>query len=145
MKHLLKHLPNMLKKTTVFWIFSVLLLFAACDEKKPQVQPVQFDIRPLDEIPGIFEAHGVIGTGTSMNVLEFVSDNNDTLYVKVNNQAVMGGVKVGDEVKSGQKVAVLEAMKMENDIPSEYSGVVRQILVAEGDTLQEGQAMFIVE
>ncbi len=54
-------------------------------------------------------------------------------------------VKVGDEVKSGQKVAVLEAMKMENDIPSEYSGVVRQILVAEGDTLQEGQAMFIVE
>ena len=87
-----------MKKTTVFWIFSVLLLFAACDEKKPQVQPVQFDIRPLDEIPGIFEAHGVIGTGTSMNVLEFVSDNNDTLYVKVNNQAVMGGVKVGDEV-----------------------------------------------
>ncbi|MBO5693108.1 MAG: hypothetical protein J6R74_04130 [Tidjanibacter sp.] len=54
-------------------------------------------------------------------------------------------VKVGDEIKSGQKVAVLEAMKMENDIPSEYSGVVRQILVAEGDTLQEGQAMFIVE
>ena len=54
-------------------------------------------------------------------------------------------VKVDDEVKAGQKVAVLEAMKMENDIPSEYSGVVRQILVAEGDTLQEGQAMFIVE
>ena len=48
-------------------------------------------------------------------------------------------------MKAGQKVAVLEAMKMENDIPSEHSGVVRQILVAEGDTLQEGQAMFIVE
>ena len=54
-------------------------------------------------------------------------------------------VKVGDTVKAGQKVAVLEAMKMENDIPSEYAGVVRQILVAEGETLQEGQAMFVVE
>ena len=54
-------------------------------------------------------------------------------------------VDVGDRVKAGQKVAVLEAMKMENDIPSEVDGVVRQILVAEGDTLQEGEAMFVVE
>ena len=54
-------------------------------------------------------------------------------------------VKVGDTVKAGQKVAVLEAMKMENDIPSEHSGVVKQILVAEGDTLQEGQAILVVE
>ena len=54
-------------------------------------------------------------------------------------------MKEGDTVKAGQKVAVLEAMKMENDIPSDYSGVVKQILVAEGETLQEGQAMFVVE
>ena len=54
-------------------------------------------------------------------------------------------VKVGDVIKAGQKVAVLEAMKMENDIPSEHAGVVKAILVAEGDTLQEGQAMLVVE
>ena len=54
-------------------------------------------------------------------------------------------VKEGDTVKAGQKIAVLEAMKMENDIVSDYSGVVRQIVVAVGDTLQEGQAILVVE
>ena len=54
-------------------------------------------------------------------------------------------VKVGDSVKAGQKIAVLEAMKMENDIVSDYAGVVRQIVVSEGDTLQEGQAILVVE
>ena len=54
-------------------------------------------------------------------------------------------VKVGDSVKSGQKIAVLEAMKMENDIVSEHSGTVKEIAVAEGDTLQEGQTILVVE
>ena len=54
-------------------------------------------------------------------------------------------VKVGDSVKAGQKIAVLEAMKMENDIVSDHAGVVREIAVAEGDTLQEGQTILIVE
>ena len=31
-----------------------------------------------------------------MNMLEFVADGNDTLYIRVNSQAVMGGVKVGE-------------------------------------------------
>ena len=39
-------------------------------------------------------------------------------------------VKVGDAVKAGQEVAVLEAMKMENAITSDFAGTVKQILVA---------------
>lgn len=45
-------------------------------------------------------------------------------------------VKVGDKVALGQEVAILEAMKMENSITSDYAGYVKQILVAEGDTVQ---------
>lgn len=45
-------------------------------------------------------------------------------------------VKVGDTVKAGQEVAVLEAMKMENSITSDFDGVVRQILVNVGDNVQ---------
>ena len=33
-----------------------------------------------------------------MNVMEFINDDNDTLYITINGQAVMGGVNVGDEV-----------------------------------------------
>lgn len=47
-------------------------------------------------------------------------------------------VKVGDAVKDGQVVAVLEAMKMENEIQSEYSGTVLSINVSQGDSILEG-------
>lgn len=47
-------------------------------------------------------------------------------------------VKVGDSVKEGQVVAVLEAMKMENEIQSEYSGTVTSINVSQGDSILEG-------
>lgn len=47
-------------------------------------------------------------------------------------------VKVGDAVKAGQKVAVLEAMKMENDIEAEFAGTVTAIHVDKGASILEG-------
>lgn len=47
-------------------------------------------------------------------------------------------VKVGDKVKTGQVLAVLEAMKMENEIQSEYDGVVVSINASKGDSILEG-------
>ena len=54
-------------------------------------------------------------------------------------------VKEGDTVKKGDKVAVLEAMKMENDIRSDKSGTVKKVLVSVGDTLLEGSDIMIIE
>ncbi|RLF81410.1 pyruvate carboxylase, partial [Thermococci archaeon] len=50
-------------------------------------------------------------------------------------------VREGDQVKVGQGLLVLEAMKMENEIPSPKDGVVRRILVKEGDTVDTGQPL----
>lgn len=47
-------------------------------------------------------------------------------------------VNVGDAVKAGQVVAVLEAMKMENEIQAESDGTVTAINVAKGDSILEG-------
>ena len=47
-------------------------------------------------------------------------------------------VKEGQVVKRGQKLAVLEAMKMENEILSEFDGTVSAIHVAKGDSVLEG-------
>ena len=41
-------------------------------------------------------------------------------------------VKAGDKVKAGQDVFILEAMKMENNISSDYDGVVKRLLVETG-------------
>ena len=47
-------------------------------------------------------------------------------------------VKEGQAVKKGQKLAVLEAMKMENEILSDIDGTVSAILVNKGDSVLEG-------
>lgn len=47
-------------------------------------------------------------------------------------------VKEGQAVKAGQKVAVLEAMKMENEIQAPADGIVTAILVNKGDSVLEG-------
>ena len=53
-------------------------------------------------------------------------------------------VSVGDVVAAGAEVAVLEAMKMENSITTDYAGTVQQILVAEGDNVQTDAVLMII-
>ena len=53
-------------------------------------------------------------------------------------------VNVGDTVKTGQKVAVLEAMKMENVIPATHDGKVTAIKVNKGDSILEGAEIVII-
>lgn len=55
------------------------------------------------------------------------------------------GVKVGDQVKPGQTVCVLEAMKMENDVHTNFGGTVQKILVNTGDAILEGADIMIIE
>ncbi|MBL6990473.1 MAG: acetyl-CoA carboxylase biotin carboxyl carrier protein subunit [Bacteriovoracaceae bacterium] len=50
-------------------------------------------------------------------------------------------VKVGDQIQAGQKILVMEAMKMENVINSTFSGKVAAILVSEGDNVGQDQAL----
>lgn len=54
-------------------------------------------------------------------------------------------VKVGDTVKAGDTVCVLEAMKMENDVHTTIGGTVKQILVNTGDAILEGSEIMIIE
>lgn len=51
-------------------------------------------------------------------------------------------VKVGDTVKKGQVLGIIEAMKLMNEIESEYDGVVEAILVNNEDTVEFGQPLF---
>ena len=53
-------------------------------------------------------------------------------------------VKVGDTVKDGDTVIVLEAMKMQNNIEAECSGTVTSVLVSKGDTVMEGDALITI-
>ena len=86
-----------MKKVNVMLMALVALLLLSCEEKKPSTPDVT--IVPVHEMPSICEAHGTIGDGSSMNVIEFVNDDGDTLYINKSGQEVMGGLVVGDELE----------------------------------------------
>ena len=51
-------------------------------------------------------------------------------------------VSVGDRVKKGQTVAIVEAMKLMNEIESEFDGTVTEVLVKNGEAVEYGQPLF---
>jgi len=52
--------------------------------------------------------------------------------------------KVGDNVAIGQKVLMLEAMKMENNIEADKAGVVKEIKVSKGNAVMEGDVLIVI-
>ena len=58
---------------------------------------------------------------------------------------VIGMLEVGTEVKAGQSVIVLEAMKMENDLSSPIHGKIKEFLVSKGQTVDLGSALVVID
>lgn len=54
-------------------------------------------------------------------------------------------VKVGDEIKKGDKVCIIEAMKLMNEIESDFDGKITEICVEDGQPVEYGQVLMYVE
>ena len=54
-------------------------------------------------------------------------------------------VQIGDTVKKGQTLGIIEAMKLMNEIESEYDGVVEDILVENCQMVEYGQVLFVIK
>lgn len=54
-------------------------------------------------------------------------------------------VEVGSRVEKGQVVCIIEAMKIMNEIESDVSGVIKKILVENGQPVEYGEPLFLVE
>lgn len=53
-------------------------------------------------------------------------------------------VQVGDTVKEGQTLCIIEAMKLLNEIESDTAGVVKEILVENGQAVEYGQPLYVI-
>ena len=53
-------------------------------------------------------------------------------------------VQVGDTVAEGQTLGIIEAMKLMNEIESDYAGTVKEILVENGQMVEYGQPLFVI-
>ena len=54
-------------------------------------------------------------------------------------------VTVGKTVKKGDTVCIIEAMKLMNEIQAEEDGTIKEILVKDGDIIEYGQPLFVIE
>ena len=54
-------------------------------------------------------------------------------------------VKVGDKVNKGDVIYIIESMKLMNEVKSEFTGVVKEILVESGESVEYGQPIMIVD
>lgn len=74
------------------------------------------------------------------------SQNVEGITIKAPMQGTILAVKVnvGDYVKKGQCVFILEAMKLENEIVSPADGVVKQILVTKGEAVNNQAVMAVI-
>ena len=54
-------------------------------------------------------------------------------------------VKEGDSIAKGQVLGIIEAMKLMNEIESDYSGTIIKVLVKNGDMVEYGEPLFVVK
>ena len=54
-------------------------------------------------------------------------------------------VRIGERVKAGQTLCIVEAMKLMNEIPSPVSGIVRHVMPPDGGEVEVGQTLFLLE
>ena len=54
-------------------------------------------------------------------------------------------VKAGDKVKVGDVVVMIEAMKMQNEVRSPYGGVVKEIITFQGEVINAGDVLMVIE
>lgn len=53
--------------------------------------------------------------------------------------------EIGQSVKTGDTLCIIEAMKLMNEIKSDYSGVIKAILVEDGEPVEYGERLFVIE
>ena len=100
-------------------------------EKQPKATPKPAVVRPMPNSPAVKPAAPSTGKSGVKSPLPGV-----ILDIKVN---------VGDTVKRGQTIIILEAMKMENNINADKDGKVTAINVNKGDSVLEGNDLVIIE
>ena len=109
----------------------------------PVVAPAGMAMPPVMQAPAAPEAAVNVEETQEDNVLFIVSPIVGTFY-SASAPDVPAYVKVGDTVKNGQTVCILEAMKLMNEIQAEFDCEIEAVLVSNEQKVEYGQPLFRV-
>nr|WP_294494646.1 acetyl-CoA carboxylase biotin carboxyl carrier protein [uncultured Mediterraneibacter sp.] len=98
---------------------------------------------PVEQAPAVSETKSAQTEGNTVKGNVVTSPLVGTFYAAPAEDAEPF-VKVGDSVKEGQVLAIVEAMKLMNEIESDYSGTITEILVENGQSVEFGQPLFVI-
>ena len=101
-------------------------------------------ISPTQGVPVVAEPEVAAAEAAKPSALDVKSPMVGTFY-KSPEPGTKAYVAVGDRVKKGQILCIIEAMKIMNEIESEFAGVVREILVEDAQPVEYGQALFRID
>ena len=101
----------------------------------------KFEVK-LEDIGTLIEdeklpAENIAESGSMSNLSEFRSPMPGTVITIL--------VKIGEDVKVGQDLIVLESMKMQQTLKADYNGVVAEITVSEGDQILDGDLILLTK
>ena len=119
---------------------------APVEETLKPAQPVQKIEKPVKEVQKPVIPVPVTGTPSVGDAADGAqAPCSKVIKAPLPGVIVAVKVNVGDKIKAGDVVAVLEAMKMENEIQSEYDGTVASVNVSQGDSILEGAVIVTIE
>ncbi|MCK5207379.1 MAG: acetyl-CoA carboxylase biotin carboxyl carrier protein [Cyclobacteriaceae bacterium] len=106
--------------------------------------------------PKVFEAPAVAAPSITSSIPETQSSEEESKYIEIKSPMIgtfyitpspdaEDFVKIGDIVKVGQTVCIVEAMKLFNEIESEYSGKIVKVLVENASPVEFDQPLFLVD
>jgi acetyl-CoA carboxylase biotin carboxyl carrier protein len=118
--------------------------YAAASPTAPAAPPPAPLIVPAPAAPGAVPAPAAVPEPAAAAAPELVTVSSPfvgTFYLAPSPEAPPF-VDVGQRVVKGQTLCIVEAMKLMNEIPSDVSGTVAEVLVQNGDVVQYGDALF---
>ena len=97
------------------------------------------------ELEAVSEVKGSVqSTPVSTPVTSSSSTGGATIVAPIAGKVLAVKVNVGDKITKGQTVAVIEAMKLENEVPSTVEGIVKEIKVSNGASVNNGGVLIVL-
>jgi biotin carboxyl carrier protein len=142
----------------LYFLFGRLINFVFKEKKQVEQEVVKEESRPVEvREPHDSESYVLtIRKKDNINIrsLAPIAIKSGVILVKTTSNTITAPlpgvitsvkVKEGEIIKAGQVVAVLEAMKMENDLQAERDGRVKEVKVEKGDSVLEGAVIITIE
>lgn len=96
------------------------------------------------ELEAVTEAQGTISSPAAPAAAPVVSDGANSILAPIAGKVIDVKVNVGDVVKKGQTVAIVEAMKLENEIVSQFDGKVVEIKASKGAQVNNKDVLIVL-